>query len=307
MHSSNQDNIAFLVAQEIIEEHEAFDYRGHEFEELFDFIFHFASDNLLTGAEAGDAVHMSFYISHHLSFYANANTEKHYIAISKGVIENLNYALPMGKSLLPHLENAEEIVGKNVRQFILEISCKFIFYHEKAHIDQKSKPVDLFGSDESKMPEPVNLVEEFDEDLYAVRSIVDDIITEYGINENTANVVVLVLSALNMFFITMAHDREEYGGESFKPPLHLRYMSCLLYLFRCLADRGVELPKSDIESIINQAKENVEQVCADHLKRSNQKLYDALKNSTQVEKEIQEYAGVSSRFPQLDLSIISVL
>jgi hypothetical protein len=214
--------------------------------------------------------------------------------------------LPLGKSLPPRLDKAEDIVGKNVRKFILEICCKFVFYHEKAHIDHKNKPVDLHRSDEIKMPEPSNLVDEFDEDLYAVKSIVDDIISEYGINENTDTLAELVLSALNIFFSTMAQSHEEYVGTPLKPPIHLRYLSCLLYLFRCLTDRGVELSKIDIKRVINQAKETVEQISADHLKEINQKLDDALKNA-QVEKEIQDYAEGSSRFPQLDLSIIAVL
>lgn len=68
MCSSNMDAISALVQQNVIMESDGFDYTGHEFEPLFNYVFHFASDDLLGSANSGASISIGFLYIPHLIF-----------------------------------------------------------------------------------------------------------------------------------------------------------------------------------------------------------------------------------------------
>lgn len=301
MYSSNKDAIAALVQQKVIVESEGFDYTGHEFESLFRYIFHFASDNLLASVNIGEAMPITFFIHSNPNFLAMASSDKAYITVSKGIVERLNYAIPENCVLPTQLNGIEELAGKELRIFLLEICAAFVFYHEKAHIMHKIRPVDILNP--APLKEVAQIVEEFDEDLAAVDSIFSDVLRHCDIVKNAEILATTLLTAFNVFFMAMEHTFAE-AGHTLTPPVHLRYASCMLQVFKCLADKGIEFTDGDFERIINNAEQSCKQITSQHLRDNINRFYAALKDTTNLQKDLQQFAGQSSRFPLLDLSIL---
>lgn len=304
MYSSNMDAISALVQQNVIMESDGFDYTGHEFEPLFNYVFHFASDDLLGSANSGESISIGFFIHSTPNFHAMASWTKGYITISKGIVERLSYAIPDNCVVPAPLKGIEEITGQEFRTFLLESCLAFVFYHEKAHIMHNVRPVDLLST--APLKEATQTVDEFDEDLSAVELMFSDVSQKFDIEKNAELLATTLLTEVGLFFAAMAHSFDELK-ETLTPPVHWRYASCLLQIFKCFADKGVEFSRSDIERIIGNAEQSCKQIGSAHLDDSIRKLYDAIKDTTNLQKDLQDFAVQSSRFPLLDLSILPLI
>lgn len=301
MYLSNNDAISALLHQQVIKESEGFDYRDQELEQWFDHIFQLASNNLSSSGNSGEAIPVAFFIHSNPGFLAMACGKTPYITISKGIVERLNYAIPEDYIVPRQLNGIREITGKELRTVLLENCLAFVYYHEKAHITDQIQPVDIF--EDLPRKEDAKTVGEFDEDLTAVDSIFSDGLRRFDIAENAEMLATSILTGLTIFFMAMAQtaDENEY---TLTPPVHLRYASCMLQVFKCLKDKGTQFTKSDIQRIILNAEQSCRLIASEHLEDNINRLYVNLKDTVNLKKDLDQFAGESSRYSLLDLSIL---
>lgn len=317
---THRETVIELIDRNSIMIGDAFDYNGHDLEKIFDLYFQFAQTNLDRNDNAVDIEPARVYFRNQESVNARAGLSSgiYVIGVNKGTIEKLydffiNLDPIFDNDDLKEYKALDNYLPESLVYLMYQLCTAFTFYHEKAHLLQKSADVNSF--DEEYEFNAVNdaysqlhHVLELDADLYAAHFCTMHILGYWDVlpsDGRTAKALILlsscaVASIFSYWLFLLKDNNDIYYRASNHPHPVIR----IAYLVTTIADTL----KAHIEESID-----VKEVVRNSILLSERFFLNKGENKVQgyvqifqqesnsIENYIQELLAAAERQPNLTM------
>ncbi|AEE48179.1 hypothetical protein [Haliscomenobacter hydrossis] len=222
----NNEILNELIAKKIIPSDDVFDFSGSPFYEEFKDILDFYQKNLLINSTKYDIHPCVIYIKNQFGINARAAKIQDYfiISINMGAIKHLIDVFLMNKELineesLKEYQELESFLDVPIHVLMHHGAIHFSFYHEMAHLIQKSDYLTLSIYEDADHDSQFFITRhllEIDADEFSainvVAHVVDHAEDTFGDNLNESimqNLIVVLCSSLLLYFLSFQSYKNE--------------------------------------------------------------------------------------------------
>ena len=276
-----------LIETGIVKDDEIFDFDDSPYSEEFQKVFDFYSDTLKLNSNYGIAPsYLYFHDDWSVNAKATRSNDKYVVGINSGTIIHLMQKHEASETVIfDEIELIKDYLGTEPNRLMYQFSIHFTFYHEMAHLIQKSNEleksiIEMNGS--SKPYDEKRHLLELDADNYASLCLAAHILDLFHTNFKGAydlekfSALVKITCAVGISYVLSFGGKEQefYLRQSIHPHRSIRMFCVLHHILEYYQ--------------LNFGKENFPDELKKQLKRESLDMSAKLFGSEPIEKYVED-------------------